>query len=251
MDEDELEAYLKSYNSLPGSQDDRFKKYAEQIRTGTKPGVTSLRNSFNLAKGSKEKRAQQLAKALYKRRVVIVYGPAGTNHSALRSRGTWDPKKKMYTDGVIVVANRYEGNWIGTAAKLGYQLRQLLDAEETKMGRLDIGIDDTPESLNSEEAERRAHINAGAIAAGLDWRGYHDVYAKMTPAQWKEVAKKFGPNWRDTEDMLAQIDFQIGKLKEFEKEKPKLKAQRCGRPCKEAKYGTCDRKVYFPPCWDH
>ena len=251
MDDDEVDAYLKGYQNLPGSQDEKFKKYAEQIRAGTKPGATSLRNTFAIVKQSKEKRAQQLAKALYKRRVVIVYGPAGTNHGILRDRGTWDPKTKMCTDGVIVVANRYEGNWLGTAAVLAHELRHLLDVEETKMGRLHIGIDERPESLNEDEPQRRANINSGAVAAGLDWKGYHDVYAKMTPAQWEEVAKKFGPNWRNTEDMLAQIDFQVGELRKFEKEKPKLKAHRCGRPCKEAKYGTCDRKVYFPPCWDH
>lgn len=251
MDDDEVDAYLKGYRDLPGSQDEKFKKYAEQIRTGTKPGATSLRNTFSLVKQSKEKRAQQLAKALYKRRVVIVYGPAGTNHGILRDRGTWDPKKQMYADGVIVVANRYEGNWLGTAAVLAHELRHLLDVEETKMGRLHIGIDERPESLNEDEPQRRANINSGAVAAGLDWKGYHDIYAKITPAQWEEVAKKFGPNWRNTEDMLAQIDFQVEELRKFEKDKPKLKAHRCGRPCKEAKYGTCDRMVYFPPCWDH
>lgn len=259
MTDEALETFLEEYRKAPGTQAEKYDRYWKKLHTSERPAAVSLVKTLDLlTKGCEEPRAHQVVKGLAKRRYLVVYGPVGTNHGALVGQkdstgawGTWDGQAKQLADGVIVVSNEYEGNWIMTACVLAHEFRHILDVEETALGRLDIGIvPNDPESLNQDEPQRRANITSGAVAQALGFRGWK-LYQQMTPSQVEELKGQWGERWWSP-DGCAQIDYQMDHLAEFQKQKPHLKAQRCGRPCDDfERYGYCDRYVYFPPCWDH
>lgn len=257
---EELNGFLKQHEEFKGTKEEKYAQYLKKRKESKNPLWQSIETTFNVLSKSESARAH-FQNGIESRRFLIAYANTGSNHGALTHQdrkdadqwGNWDEKTGHLVDGLIVISNEYKDNWLMSACVLAHEYRHILDIEETKLGRLNIGIQwNDPDSLNEAEPQRRANINAGIVAVGLKYNGERPFVEGWT-AQQKEVKNAdWGPNWCASPDACAQVLAQFEMYKDFLKQTPTLTKQKCGRRCKDFKHhGYCDHEVYFPPCWQH
>ncbi|MEW6735327.1 MAG: hypothetical protein AB1489_28805 [Acidobacteriota bacterium] len=245
MSEDKIAGFLANYRAQQGDLNQKYSHYLSNLQKSNNPKWKTIARTIELLEKSSDPVANQVAKRIKENRFVVVMDELGSNRGCLREPGVFDKTDEL-TDGVIVLDSRYVDNVIGAAGVLAHEIRHVLDLEETKAGRLNIGIRiGDPSSLNASEPQNRADTYAGHVLSVL---GYRKAIKYGLSQEGKAEKKKiWGARWMlDSEEL---IDPKMSRLQEFGARKEK-KAVFCHRRCK-SKPGECARKVYFPPCWDH
>lgn len=216
--------------------------------------------------------AKSLAKALKKRRVAIFMASVGTEHGKdngkIHELGSWDPSKEQFNDGAIIIGDEYIGNYIGAAGVIAHELRHIMDCEESMWDekrdengniirkKLDIGFSmgKTDYGLNADLPQERANIYSGGLLAELGWNS-DSIWTKMSATDKDALREKWGPDWDgmlSTSGVCSNMDEKMKLfLTKHYHVRDKINKKKCGRICRNKRYGICDREINFPPCWDH
>jgi hypothetical protein len=248
--EKEIEDQLLAYNSLKAPLDAKYQRYREKMDKSKKPEGITLKGAESLFNEADDEEIKGMVKQLSERRILVFLGPVGANHGALRYAGHWDENENKFMDGVMIIDNRYIRNYLGSAGVMAHELRHILDCEETQLKRLDIGISPSdPSSLDNEESQKRANIAHGRVMHAFKFKKSDWSRQLFNEKNYTNVDPRFAQNWTHDERAVVEMN---DNLKLYLAEKPKLTKQKCGRPCKDFKgHGFCDRKLFYPPCWDH
>jgi hypothetical protein len=249
MSYDKTNSLLKKYDETKGTKDEKYNNiYRKTIKDGKTETARTIRRALVLLENCNDRKVKQIARTIREKRMLVIFDDSvGWNEQGCLYRyGEWEKKSGwLLKDGVILVNKAYTGNAIGTAGVLAHEIRHLLDIEETRAKRLDVGIIiSKTESLNEAEPQSRADITGGYVLNALGYK------ANLSSEEKNKMRSIWGNYWDKNNVNLNFMDHKVTKYNEFEKEKHKMKAEFCCRPCR-TKQGPCGRKIYFPPCWDH
>ena len=244
---------------LIGKYFDKPEKYGEYQKALNNeaeiPYGRTIQQALDLLSKCKDKKVRQVAEKIRGKQIVILFDDMGANHGQINSYSNWrtetGPKGNKYdvvSTVLIKVGSQYKRSALATAGVLAHELRHLLDMELEKNGQLNIGVIG---NMDSSDAQHRADTYSGYV---LNKLGYRKFDPPLTAAQIQKLKKIWGEEWNDT---AGDLNYKISMIRDFYKltqdadPKKRPEPQVCGRPCNNPKYGLCDRKVYFPPCWDH
>lgn len=238
------DAFVSKYRQTKGTPEEKYQRYLDKLKSSPKSRAKTIQGALDLLESSKDREVAMVAKALKAKRYLVMMTGLGENHGQLLETGEWNTKSQRLHDGVILVDDRYIGNYIGTAGVLAHELRHILDMESSrgKWLKHHVGTD----NLDKAGPQGRANAYAGLILSKLG-------YVPVKKDEWekiREITATIGQNWGSwakDDDALIEANHKYGVFNSIRKG---LKAQRCGRPCK-TKQGPCGRLITVPPCWDH
>lgn len=224
----------------------------------------TIKQALKLLADCKNPKVSNLVKKIKARGIVIIFDGLGANKGQLYHYDRWEKRKgtkgatyEIIKTAAIKIDPIFRRSAIGVAGVIAHEMQHIHDMEFEK------NVEKTPANkkllsgvignIDNPRAQLRAQTFAGYVLKNLGfWELGPDE--KIPAELMAELKQRWGSQWSVSAPELYTKLHCIEGFYHAVKNKPeghRPVTRRCGCLCKNARYGLCDNKVYFPPCHLH